>query len=335
MKALVTGGGGFLGGAILRQLLDRGDEVRSFSRGDYPALRELGAETHRGDLADPDQVDRAVQGCDTVFHVAGQPGVWGPYSLYHRTNVLGTQHIIDACRRHGVPRLIFTSSSSVTFDGKDHEGADESQPYPRRFYTHYARTKAAAETAVLKANSDTLSTVALRPHLVWGPGDTQLTPRVIERGRAGKLRIMGQGKNLVDHLYIDNAADAHLLAADRLEPNAPCAGKAYTITNGEPLPMAELLNQLLATANVPPITRRINPHLAYLAGATLELAYWILRRKQEPLMTRFVALQLAKTHTYDITAAQRDLDYHPKVTLKQGMQRLAGYCQQSPPPLPQ
>ena len=322
MKALVTGGGGFLGGAIVRQLVARGDTVRSLARSQYSELDELGIETLQGDIADPDAVERAVQGCDVAFHVAAKAGVWGPYAQYYRTNVTGTQRVLEACRRHGVRKLVYTSTPSVTFRGRDEEGTNESTPYAEHFLCHYPRTKAMAERMVLEANGPELATIALRPHLIWGPGDNHLIPRVIERGKAGKLRLLGQRANKVDSTYIDNAAEAHLLAADHLAPGAVCAGKAYYITNGEPLPMGELLNKILATADLPPITRHIPANAAYVLGAVLEGVYTLLRRQDEPLMTRFVARQLSTAHWYDISAANRDLGYTPRIGIDEGMARL-------------
>ncbi len=187
MKALVTGGGGFLGKAIVKLLLARGDQVRSFSRNTYPALAELGVEQQSGEIGDAAAVVRAVEGCDIVFHVAAKAGVWGPYEEFYRANVLGTRNVIEACRQHGIRRLVYTSSPSVVFDGTDMEGVDESVPYPEHFEAFYPQTKAEAEQLVLQANDDTLATVALRPHLIWGPEDNHLVPRILERGARGRL----------------------------------------------------------------------------------------------------------------------------------------------------
>ncbi len=323
MNVLVTGGGGFLGGAIVSKLLARGDKVRSIARGDYPDLRALGVETFRGDLAGGEYLEEAVKGCDVVFHTAAKAGVWGDYSEYHLSNVVGTERVIDACRDARVPKLVFTSSPSITFAGNDQEGIDESTPYPDRFLAHYPKTKAMAETIVLAANSDDFQTVALRPHLIWGPGDNQLVPRILAQGRAGTLRIVGTGETLVDATYIDNAADAHLLAAERLGPDAACAGKAYYISNDEPWPMKRLLNTILAAGGLPPVTRHVSPGLAYALGFVLETVYRLAKRVGEPRMTRFVARQLSTAHWYDISAAKRDLGYVPAVSMDEGMKRLA------------
>lgn len=323
MTALVTGGGGFLGLAIVRQLRARGHAVRAFQRGHYPALDAFGVESVRGDLTDAQAVAAAARGADVVFHVAARAGVWGRYRDFHGPNVAGTQNVIDACRLHHVPRLVFTSSPSVVFDGRDESGIDEAAPYPPRYLANYPRTKAMAERLVLAANGPDLATVALRPHLIWGPADPHLVPRVVARARAGRLRLVGNGLNLVDSTYVDNAAAAHVLAADRLAPGAPSAGRAYFLSNGEPLGMAELINRILAAAGLPPVTRTISARAAYAAGAVLELAHALLRRNAEPAMTRFVARQLAAAHWFDLTAIRRDLGYEPAISIDEGMRRLA------------
>jgi nucleoside-diphosphate-sugar epimerase len=322
MKALVTGGAGFLGGAIVRRLRARGDAVRHFSRGRHSELDTLGVEPVRGDVADAKAVCEAAAGCEVVFHVAARVGGWGPRAEYHRTNVVGTANVIEACRRVGVGRLVYTSTPSVVHTGSDIEGADERLPYATHFDAPYPETKAEAERLVLAANDATLATVALRPHLVWGPGDRQLIPRLLDRARAGRLWLVGGGETLVDATYIDNAVEAHLLAADRLAPGASCAGLAYFIGQGEPAPARELVNGVLAAAGLPPVSRRMPARVAWLAGALCELAYRLLGRKDEPPITRFAATQLATAHWYDLGAARRDLGYVPRVTTAEGLERL-------------
>lgn len=328
MKVLVTGGSGFLGKAIAKALVKRGHEVQSFSRGRYPELEALGIKTFRGDITDRDALLAAADGCDAVLHVAAKAGVWGSYREYYRPNVIGTRNVINACIKNNVKRLIFTSSPSVVFGNADQDGVDESEPYPKRFLSHYPRTKAIAERFVLKANSSELATVSLRPHLIWGPGDNHLIPRIISRAKAGKLRIVGDGKNLVDTVYIDNAVDAHLLALERLSPGSNISGKAYFITNGEPLPMAAIINMILKAGGIRPVKRKMPAGVAYAAGALMESLYHITRRRQEPLMTRFLAKELSCAHWFDITAARQDLGYAPKVSMEEGMQRLKQWLQE-------
>ncbi len=322
MKALVTGGGGFLGGAIVRALLNRGDQVRSFSRGDYPSLRALGVELFRGDLAEEAGLRRAVQGCEVVFHAAAKTGIWGPLREYFQTNVEGTRNVLAACRSQGVPRLVYTSSPSVIFDGRDMAGVNESVPYPRRYLAHYPRTKAEAEKRVLAANSEGLATVVLRPHLLWGPEDTQLVPRILERGRKGRLRRIGNSECKVDSTFIDNAAEAHLAAADRLKPNSPVAGKAYFISNGEPYPLWDLINRILAAGGISPVKKTVSPQMAYALGCVLEGIYSVFRLPGEPPMTRFLAEELSTAHWFDISAAKKDFGYEPRVNLEEGLKHL-------------
>jgi nucleoside-diphosphate-sugar epimerase len=322
VKALVTGGGGFLGGAVVRLLRQRGDSVRSFTRSAYPWLDEFSVEQTLGDLANLEDVEKAVVGCDVVFHAAAKAGVWGRYSDFFDTNVTGTQNVIAACKKHGVRRLVYTSTPSVVHGGIDVEGASESLPYPKQFESYYSETKAKAEKAVLTANGPELATVSLRPHLIFGPGDPHLVPRIIEAAKAGRLKRIGSKPVKVDVTYIDNAAQAQLDAADRLDIGTPPAGKAYFISNGEPVELWPFIGRILAEAGVPPVTKSMSTWKARLAGRVLEFVYWLLRLPGEPPMTRFVASQLSTSHWYDISAAKRDLGYDPKVTVEEGLKKL-------------
>ncbi|HZV03651.1 MAG TPA: NAD-dependent epimerase/dehydratase family protein [Gemmataceae bacterium] len=323
MNAFVTGGGGFLGTAVVRRLRERGDQVHSFSLSHHAELDSLGVTQHQGDIADPTAVSRAAAGCDIVFHIAAKTGVGGRFRNYYRTNVLGTANVLAACRHHGITRLVYTSSPSAVFDGRDMAGVDESVPYPTHYDAAYPKTKAIAERMVLRANSASLATASLRPHLIWGPGDNHLIPRILARARAGRLRRLGTESKLIDSVYIDNAADAHVLAADRLTPGSPIAGKVYFITQGEPIPLWDLVNRILHAAGLGPVTRSIPPRLAYGMGWLLEMIYAMFRPQEEPPMTRFVARELTTAHWFDITAAKRDLGYEPKVSLEEGLRRLA------------
>lgn len=322
MKALVTGGGGFLGFAIVRRLLARGYAVRSFSRKRYAALADLGVEQLQGDLGDAVAVAAAVAGCELVFHVAALPGIWGSKEQFQRTNVLGTQHVIAGSRAAGCARLVYTSSPSVVFDGTDMEGVNEGVAYPAHYLAEYPRTKAEAERCILAANDQQLATVALRPHLIWGPGDNHLVPRILARGRAGQLRRIGTGNPLVDTTYIDDAAEAHLLAAERLAVGSPVAGKVYFISSGTPLPIWDVVNAILQAGGIGPVNRRVPSLVAYAGGALLEAIHWSLGLSTEPRMTRFLAKELSTAHWFDISAARRDLNYAPKVSFEEGLRRL-------------
>ena len=324
MKVLVTGGGGFLGSHVVEQLLARGDDVRIVARGAYPALAARGVEGHRGDIADRAVVDDAVQGVDAVVHVAGQPGVWGPKAMYWSPNVVGTQNVIAACRAAGVRRLVYTSSPSVVFSDEPHRGADESLPYPQAYLQHYSASKAEAERQVLAAHAaGVLHTVVLRPHLIWGPGDKYMIPRVVETARAGKLARVGDGTNRVSITFIDNAASAHVCALDAIEAeDAAAGGKVYFINDAEPVALWDFIGTILEGVGVAPVRRVVSVPAARRAGAVLEAVYWLLRLPGEPRMTRFVAQVLGSDHWYRIDAASRDLGWTPSVGLDQGLERL-------------
>lgn len=323
MHALVTGGGGFLGRYIVEQLIARGDRVRSFARGDYPELRTLGVEVVRGDLQDTAAVAAACRGVDTVFHTAALPGVWGPWERYYQANTVGTRHVLAGCRQHGVRKLIYTSSPSVVFDGQPHELADESLPYPERYLCHYPHTKALAEREVLAANErSSLLTVALRPHLIWGPRDNHLIPRLIERAKTGRLRRVGDGRNQVSMSYVENAAAAHVQAGDALSADSSCAGRAYFVNDPEPVLLWPWIDEVLERAGLSAVRKCVSATAAYRLGAVCEAVYRGLRLQSEPPMTRFLALQLSQTHTYSIAGAARETDYRPIISAAEGLQRL-------------
>ncbi|MEE4262185.1 MAG: NAD-dependent epimerase/dehydratase family protein [Desulfobacteraceae bacterium] len=320
-RVLVTGGGGFLGNAIVRQLVARGDTVRSFSRGYYPGLADLNVEQIQGDIGDRQAVSDACEHVDLVFHTAAKPPFWGPYEAYYQANVVGTQNVIAGCRKQTVPCLVHTSSPSVIHGGKGSvEGIDESAPYPETFPTPYHATKALAEQKVVAASRNGLRAIILRPHLIWGPGDPHFTPRIL--ARAGKLLRVGDGKNLVDTVYIDNAADAHLLAADALAASDDLAGKIYFISQDEPVCLWDMIDAILKAGGKPPVTRSISSKTAYAIGAALEFVYRLFRITSEPPMARFVAHELSSAHWFDISAAKQDLGYAPRVSIEQGLAEL-------------
>jgi len=324
MRILVTGGGGFLGQALCRGLRARGHEVVSFNRGDYPALAAMGVRQVRGDLAQRDAVIAAAQGCEAVFHNAAKAGAWGPWQEYHDANVLGTRHVLDACRSHGITRVVYTSTPSVTHRATHpvEGGSAESVPYGTGFKAPYASTKLIAEQEVLAANDAALATVALRPRLIWGVGDNQLLPRLVERANAGRLRLVGDGGNLVDTTYIDNAAQAHFDAFEHLAIGAACAGRAYFISNGDPRTMRETINGLLAAVGAPLVEKTLPFRLAYAAGAVCEGLWTALPLRGEPPMTRFLAEQLVTAHWYDMGPARRDFGYRPVVGFDEGLARV-------------
>lgn len=323
MKALVTGGGGFLGRHLVAALLARGDRVVSYARGSYPELEKKGATCVRGDLADRDALRRACRGADVVFHAAAKAGIWGDAREFWTTNVEGTRNVLAACLAAKVPRLVYTSSPSVCFDGKDHVKAGNDLPYARKFLAAYPRTKAQAEAIVLGANgSDGVATCALRPHLLVGPDDPHLLPRLVARARAGRLAVVGDGRNEVSLTWVGNAAAAHLAAADRLEPRAPHAGKAYFVAQKDPVILWTWVAELLERLGIRRPRRRVPLPVAYSAGAALELLWTARRLATEPPMTRFLALELARSHSYDMSPAERDFGYEERVSMREATELL-------------
>jgi nucleoside-diphosphate-sugar epimerase len=333
-KVLVTGGGGFIGLALVRELCRQGREVRVFGRRCCPAAEAAGAVCVQGDLRDAAAVRQAAAGCATVFHVAAKAGIWGPFAEYHAVNVLGTRNVLAACAVQSVPALVYTSTPSVVFAGRDLEGADESVPYSAQPLCHYAATKIIAEQEVLRANCGQLRTAAIRPHLVWGPGDTSLIPRLMARGRERSLRIVGSGLNRVDTTYLDNVVHAHLLAAENLSSSGTAAGQAFFIGQQEPVQLWPWINGLFARMGVPPVTAQISLRKAKAAGWLLEKAYAVLRIQREPKMTRFLAEQLALSHWFSKKRAETLLGYREQVAAEEGLERLTAWLRQEGKHLP-
>lgn len=323
MRALVTGGGGFLGMYVVEQLLAAGNEVRVFCRGSYDALQRDGIEVVQGDVRDVTAVVAACKEIDAVFHIAAIPGIWGRWQTYHSVNTLGTLNVIEGCQKTEVERLIYTSSPSVIFDGDDHLNANESLHYPSKWMCHYPHSKALAEQAVLQSNDNSLRTVSLRPHLIWGPRDNHLLPRLIQKAKTGRLRQIGDGSNVVSVSYVENAAAAHLQVEESLRQSTVAAGKAYFINEPSEVNLWHWIDQLLALADLPPIQKVISAGAAYRIGQVMELLWQIL--PGEPPMTRFVASQLAGSHSYSVQAACDDFHYTPICSMDEGMNRLKAY----------
>ncbi len=329
MKALVTGAGGFLGGAIARALRERGDDVRGFSRAEHPELAAYGIDQHQGNVADSEAVADAVRGVHIVFHTAAKVGAGGSHGDFYATNVTGTANVIAACRESGVLGLVYTSTPSVVSGRTPMEGADESVSYPTHYDGDYGRTKAEAERLVLSGASDELKTVALRPPLIWGPGDTSLLPRVIERARNGSLRRIKGPPALTDITYIDDAVRAHIQAADRLLAGGDGAnhinGHPYFVSAGEPVEIWDFVNGLLEAAGVPPVQKSISARTALVVAWIFEKIHALSRAKGDPRMSRWMVRQLTNSRWFDISAARRDLGYEPLVSLQDGMRRLKAW----------
>ncbi|MCA9132793.1 MAG: NAD-dependent epimerase/dehydratase family protein [Planctomycetales bacterium] len=323
-KILVTGYGGFLGAEITRQLLAAGFQVRGIARGEYPALAAMGVETLRGDIGDRQTALDACVGCDAIVHTAAKAGVWGRWQEYYRINTLATSHLLEAAHRQPIAAMVHTSSPSVTFDGQPQSGVDERVPYPRRWLCFYPQTKALAEQAVLDAaHVGRLRTCALRPHLIWGVGDPHLFPRVIARARQGRLRRVGSGQNLIDTVHVSAAASAHVQAVHRLlDGDQRLNGQALFLTDGQPIACWEWITQILQCANMSPPSGSLSFAAAYRLGAMLEAAFWTLRIRREPPLTRFVAAQLALDHYFSIARARELLDYQPSIDRPAELERI-------------
>ena len=332
MKALVTGAGGFLGGAIARTLRERRDEVKSFSRGAHPELAVHGIEHHQGDVADLGAVMDATRGVDVVFHTAARVGAGGQYVDFYDTNVTGTANVLAACRESRVPALVYTSTPSVVSGVTDLEGVDESEGYATHYEGDYGRTKAEAERLVLSSTSDEFSAVALRPPLIWGPGDTSLLPRVIERGRNGALRRIKGPPKWQDTTYIDDAVQAHLIAADLLLAGGDGArrinGRPYFVSSGEPVEIWDFVDGLLEASGVPPVRKSVSLRTALVAGWIFEKAHALSGAEGDPRMSPWIVRQLTSSRWFDISAARRDLGYEPRVSLEDGMRRLKAWIEE-------
>ncbi len=314
MRVLVTGASGMLGRATATALIERGDDVTVLQR--RPA--SLPCREVLGDVADPGVVASAVTGQDTVVHLAAKVDVTGRWAEYERANVTGTRVVVDACRRAGVRRLVHVSSPSVAHGGAALVGVGAGPADPARARGHYSRSKAAAEREALAADSAGLAVLVVRPHLVWGPGDTQLVERVVERARAGRLPVIGSGAALIDTTYVDNAADALVAAVD-----AAVHGEALVVSNGEPRPVAEVIARLCRAAGVPAPRRRVPVPVAWGAGAVVEGVWAATRRRDTPPLTRFLAEQLSTAHWFDQRRTRSVLRWTPRVGLEEGFTRLA------------
>ena len=360
MRALVTGGSGFLGGYIVARLLADGWETRTFCRRKNAELARLGVDQRLGDLRSYDDVARACQDCDVVFHTAAFPSIVMNPKPYYETNVLGTRNVIAGCLKQKVRKLVYTSTQCVANTPRSQEGVDESIPIASKFLGWYQMTKAFAERLTRAANyapwtddydfggvdlsekrfrsldasfnakiesrdpdrEDALMTVALRPHLIWGPGDRNLVPRLVERARSGRLRRVGDGSNLISTIYVQNAADAHVLAAGALEPRGVVPGSVYYIAQEKPVNCWQWIDEILALVDEPPVAKSVSFKTAWRVGAALENIYRLFGKQGEPIMTRFLAIQLANSYWFNTSRAKRDLGFAPRVSTEEGMRRM-------------
>ena len=325
MRILVTGGGGFLGTYIIKELLKNTSYmVTNFSRNSYSHLEDLGVPTLKGDLRNKQDVERVLDhGFDAIFHVAAMAGVWGKYEDYLAINYLGTKYLLEAAKERGVERFIYTSTPSVVFNMDDLLGVSEDPPSATEFLNAYSETKTMAEKLVLQLNDgQSFLTCAIRPHLIWGPGDPHLFPRIIQKGKEGKLRVVGDGENLVDIIYVENAAFAHVLAFERMEPGSLICGQSYFVGQERPVKLWSFINQVLGFVKVEPVMGSIELRSAYRLGWVFEKLFKLAGIQQpEPPMTRFVALNLGKSHYFSHEKAKAHLGYYPRVSIEEGLKR--------------
>ena len=321
-KVLVTGGGGFVGTALVRQLMAKGSSVSVAGRNRYEHIERLGASSLVGDISDPSFTAHLCRGMDTVFHVAAKAGIWGPWQEYKSINIDGTSNIVESCKRNEVGCLVYTSNPSVVFAGAGIVNGDETLPYADKFLCSYAKSKATAERTVLASSGERLRTCAIRPHLIWGPGDPHLIPRLIDRGRSGKLKIIGNGANIVDITYVDNVAHAHILAAESLHRSSRFSGQAYFIGQESPVNLWDWINELYRDLGIETLAAKVPFRAAYLAGWLLELLHRLPVVRSEPQMTRFLAMQLAHSHCFSHKKAEQEIGYTPIVSLEEGKKRL-------------
>lgn len=319
MRVLVTGASGFLGQATAAAVRAAGHEVRTFQR--RPSGVE-GVSDVLGSMTDPAAVARAVDGIEAVVHLAAKVSLAGDPDDFVRVNVDGTRTLLDAARGAGVERFVFVSSPSVAHTGSSLVGADAGPAEPARARGDYARTKAAAELLALAADAPGFAVVAVRPHLVWGPGDTQLVGRIVDRARSGRLPLLDSGAALIDTLYVDNAASAMVAALDHAADDG-VHGTAYVVTNGEPRPVGDLLAGICTASGVPAPRVHVPAGVARFAGSLVEAVWRVRAGEDEPPMTRFLAEQLSTAHWFDQRRTRRDLQWTPAVSIDEGLGRLA------------
>ena len=321
MKVLVTGTGSLLLGGIASELVRRGDDVVCLQRRPSAFIGHQNAHEVLADIGDAEAVAAAAHGCDAIIHGAARVGVVGSQKEFYETNVTGTSNILQAAELHNISRLVFVSTPSVAHTGDSLIGAPAGEAEIGRSRSYYAESKAIAERTVLNARNEHLAVMAVRPHLVWGPGDTQLVGRIVERAASGRLAFIGTGNALVDSTYIDNAISAHIAALDALHIGSACDGKAYVISNGEPRTVNELMRSMCESAGIAFEPRHVSLALGIRLGSLIE-RLWPLMRSSEPPLTRFVAEQLGTAHWFDQRAVQQDLGWTPQVSLDEGFQRL-------------
>ncbi len=324
MKILVTGGGGFLGKEICKQLLVDGHQVISLQRSFSQELKSMNIEQIQLDLSQKDCVQKLEQleGIQAVIHTAAKAGIWGSFESYYLANVVATQNLCNWIVKKHIRYVVYTSTPSVIFSRESLENADETLSYPETFLTNYGRTKAEAEKIILSLQNQDIQVVSLRPHLIFGPGDPHLVPRILARAQKGRLVQVGNGQNIVDVIHVTNAAYAHLCALQYLRDDPLHGGKAYFIGQERPVPLWWFIQKILSLKSAPAIKRNVSFPLAFGLGWCLEILYKIIPVVKEPPMTRFLAMQLGTSHYFNQSAAIQDLAYRPKISLEDGLRTL-------------
>jgi 2-alkyl-3-oxoalkanoate reductase len=324
MKVLVTGGSGFVGRALTIKLLERGYEVHSLSRTDPKVLgvhwHSIDLSKLREDSAIQTKLSNILQNTTAVFHTAAKVGMWGKASEFEAMNIYGTQTLLELSQKNNVQVFIYTSSPSVIASGGDLCNVNEDVPYPANYHADYPRTKSIAEQFVLKNHSSTFRTLALRPHLIFGTGDTNLIPTIIAKARSGKLKIIGSGNNLCDFSYIEDCIDAHLCALSALQQNADVGGQAYFISQGEPYPLWKFINAILTYSGEKPVTQKIPKSVAAFIATIAEKISSFTGK--EPFLTRFLVEEMSTHHYFDISKAKRNLGYAPKYSIDAALEKM-------------
>lgn len=317
---LVTGAGGFLGRYIVKALLKKGHQVVGLGRTKHQDLIDQGVRWVQADIRDLEKTRLALKDIDTVFHCASKVAMWGEWDEFESINVQGTQNLLTACLENNVKKFIYTSTPSVVFGQDSINGGDEKLPYPTQSLSLYGKSKAIAEKNVLDIDQSKLLTCAIRPHLIFGPGDDHLVPRLVQAARDNKLKIIGNGENLVDVIAVENAAEAHILAFENISPSSPICGQAYFVAQDKPVKLWDFTNHLLKIHGTKPVTKTISFKLAYFVGWLCETVAKIIGYKKDKLpMTRFVAMQLSKSHWFYHAKAQNDFGYKPLITTEQAL----------------
>lgn len=324
-RYVVTGAGGFLGRALTKKLLDHGHQVVGLARGQYPELQGWGVATKRVDLGKPEiDLVEVLAGCEAVFHVAAKVEMWGPYAEFYSANVVATNNLLRAAKLAGVRKFIFTSSPSVIADGSNLKGVDESYPFPKHYKAFYPQTKALAENAVLQANSPDFFTVALRPHLIFGPGDQSLVPMILSKAAAGRLVQVGTGKNLSDFCFIDDCVQAHLLAEQALNSKPLSRGRAFFISQGQPVELWLWIRKVLEYHGLSLGQRALPFKIANVLAGLCEVACKFFPQIGEPLLTRFLISEMVTDHYFDIAAAKNIIGFQPKYSVWQALELTYG-----------